>query len=141
MKQEIKTNVQVTITRNSNDEVSIQVIDDLSHAKFLDIRMTLEGFALAVTGLGHVQAPAFIRGLENVGRKKVSEDRVVVCPLNSYTHNREELSNWIRENCKEEGWEIDAPLNSQGSVTRTGDGRAQLRYRVFRFEDVPGVSA
>jgi hypothetical protein len=95
--------------------------------------MTLESFASAITGLSFVEAPAEVRRLDVVGKKKISERRSVICPISTY--DKEILKVWLIENCKEDGWELDAYLGSQNSVGYVKDG-TKLNYSVFRYEQV-----
>jgi hypothetical protein len=47
--------------------------------------------------------------------------------------DREKMSKWIEDNCKEEGWRIDSYLGSQSSIGHR-DGKTVLNYSVYRYE-------
>ena len=121
---------KLTISRNSNDEVAVQIVDALSGARFVDLRLTLEEFAMAITGCAFVPCSGEVRGLDVVGKQKVIEPRTAICPKS--THTREELEQWLVKHCQEEGWTIDPYLHSQHSVSHQGGG-ATLRYSVFKY--------
>lgn len=122
----------LTISRNSSDVVRIQITDDLSGATFAVVSMTPEAFGLAITGLSEQAASIEIRGLDVVGRRRITERRSIECPLDTY--DRGALSAWLAENAKEDGWRIDTHLGSQSSVTRR-DGKTVLNYRAIKYVD------
>lgn len=122
----------VSISRNSNDEVNIRVYDGASRVEFVDISMTLENYALLITGMSRVEAVGEVRGLEYVGKEKFTENRSVECPLDTY--DKAKLQQWLVDNCQEDGWELNTYLGSQGSIGRKGGVRT-LNYSVYRYED------
>ena len=73
-----------------------------------------------------------MRGLEHVGKKKVTEPRTAIAPKSIPSHSRDELRAWLQENRQEDGWIIDSYLGSQNSVTRD-QGETVLRYSVFKY--------
>ena len=125
---------QVTICRSSREEIHIEIMERESRIQFVDLRMTCDAFAKAITGLGAQEATLEVRGLEHVGKKRVREGREIVCPLDTY--DKGVLGAWLRENAKEDGWEIDDYLSSQKSITRV-EGKTLLRYSVEKFIDPP----
>jgi hypothetical protein len=124
---------KVTISRNSHDVIHIQIKDTASGARFVEVHMTPEDFAMAITGLSEIEAPAFVRDLHVVGQNKITEPRTVVCPLD--THEKEVLRAWVQEHCQEPGWQLSAYLGSQTSVAYNHADRTNtLRYSVYRYE-------
>lgn len=123
---------KLTISRRSDDMIYIQITDESSKSRFVELELTTSNFAMAVTGLSHVECKLSVDRLDAVGKEKQVETRKALCPLNTY--DREKLVQWIHQNCWEDGWEIDAYIGSQGSVTRVDDGTL-LRYKVFRYID------
>lgn len=137
MSKEIKT--AISIGRNSLDEVHIRVECRASNSEFVDVVLSYEEFAKALTGLSMVDCHATVRNLGNVGKKKVIEGRKVECPLDTYS--RDVLSKWLTDNCQEEGWTLSAYLGSQTSVSRV-DGKTILNYSVFKYiesDDTPDI--
>lgn len=127
----MKISVDVSIGRNSQDEIKLTFTDNASHVQFLDVRMTPEQFAMAITGLSGIEVQAEARELTVVGKSRIRERRSIECPLDTY--NRAELVEWLKEHGKEDGWTLDAYLGSQGSIARQGN-KTILNYSVFRFE-------
>lgn len=131
----MKINANISISRNSSDEIGISVADEASGITFLDLRLTPQEFAMALTGCAYTDVKAAeVRGMDVVGKRKVVEPRTVVYPGESYG-SREEMRAWLKENGKEEGWIVDSYLGSQSSISRKGD-ETILNYSVYRFEAV-----
>lgn len=131
----MKIKASISIGRSHGDQsdaapVHITLIDEASRIEFFDGNMKLADFASALLGLSRVEIEGELRGMENVGKKRVNESRQIVCPLTTY--KRETLSQWLRENAKEEGWIVDTYLGSQGSVKSHPDGQL-LNYGVTKF--------
>lgn len=127
----MKINVGVSIGRNSKDEIKLTFTDEASNIQFLDVRMTPEQFAMAITGLSGIEVQAEARELEVVGKTRITERRSIECPLDTY--DRKELTEWLKEHGKEEGWIVAPYLGSQSSIARRGD-KVILNYSVYRFE-------
>lgn len=127
---------KLTISRpSSGDErfIRIAIRDELSRSRFVEFEVSLENFALALTGLSEVQGKMTVENLENVGKVRVVETRSIECPLKSFSP-REDFEKWLRENAQESGWIIDSYLRSQSSVERNEHGKTILNYRVYRYE-------
>lgn len=125
-------NVSLTISRNNQDEITIEIQDNASFARFLKVTLTPHDFAMAVTGLSHIKAPASVSQLAVVGMKKITEKRSVICPIDA--HDKEQLRQWLLDTQQEVGWNIDGYLGSQDSVRYRQDSQCELHYRVFRYE-------
>ena len=110
---------KVSIIRDSNDKVNITFRDDASGVKFAKVSLTMEAFGLVITGLVEQEGDLEVRGLQWVGKQRITEQRAIECPLNTYDRN--ELSKWLCDNAQEDGWLLDTYLGSQKSVSRKGD--------------------
>jgi hypothetical protein len=75
---------------------------------------------------------AELRGLEFVGKLRVSEPRRIEYPSND--SNREKMTQWLKDNAQEKGWIVSTYLGSQGSVERK-DGKIFLNYHVTKYID------
>jgi len=124
---------ELSIVRSSDGFIRLSIVDELSHAQFVELKLTYEQFAEAVTGCHTPDIDMEVRGLNRVGKRRVRQSRSVLCPLNVY--NRELLQTWLVENCQEEGWTIDTYLGSQSS-TKSVDGGTLLNYAVFKYVEV-----
>ena len=123
----------VTISRCSDNKVYISLEDDLSGVKFVEVALALEDYAMLITGCAYVEGEVSYNNLSAVGKIEVSEKRSVNCPHSAWT-DKTVLSNWLKENCKEEGWTISTYLGSQGSV-KSVEGGCVLNYTVYKYVD------
>ena len=116
--------------------IRVKVTDEESRVVFLEMEFLPDEFMRALTGMGYTgAAKSEVRGLEYVGKKKITETRQAIY-LGSSFDEREKVVAWLESNCQEEGWIIDSYLGSQGSINRQG-GKTVLNYRVFRYEAQP----
>jgi hypothetical protein len=130
----------VTISRvgSSKDEdvIRISFRDEISRTVFAEAILSPGDFAKAITGLSEVDADISVYRLETVGKKKVVEQREIVCPF--YYKNDNEYKEWLIANAQEEGYLLDTYLGSKGSITLLYDKledkhRALLRYKVIKY--------
>ena len=124
---------KATISRNSNDIVTPQVRDFNSRNQFVSSEFTLEQYALLVTGLAEIQCNMEVKRLDTVGKIKISEERTITCPRIDL--NKEQYRKWIKENFKDEGWEINAIMILS---VNTKDG-AILRFYVSKYVDPDSI--
>lgn len=129
----------ITISRPSygdgREKIRICVRDKASRGEFCEILVDYADFAKALTGLSETPMDFTCRGLENVGKKRVVEQRRIAAPGDGL-HKREFMQNWLLENAQEPGWQINSYLGSQSSITRDHDtGIYYLNYSVFKFVD------
>ena len=64
----MKSDTSLTISRNSKDEIRIQVRDETSRNNFVTISISLEDFAFAITGLSEIKCSAEVKRLDIVGK-------------------------------------------------------------------------
>jgi hypothetical protein len=133
----VNINCKISIGRRSDGAIVITVQDESSHAQFLELEMTPENFALALTGLALTEARGTVRNLGSVGRHRIVETREAIYPRSSAYDSREKMRAWLEANCQEDGWLLDTYLGSQSSVRRDEAGNVVLRYRVIRYADSP----
>jgi len=120
-------NYSVTISRNSKDMVNIAVKDEISKIRFLELSLTLEDFGWLMTGMSEIKSEGVVKGLQYVGKTKVSEDRLVEYPQ-YLEFNEVGIRAWIEANCQEEGWLLDSYLGSNGSVKN-----GVAKYSVYKY--------
>jgi len=133
----MKLNLKLSISRPSDGGISIRIEDELSRIEFIDASISLEEFAEAITGLSSRPMTAEVRGLEFVGRKRATEARSIVCPLDTY--DKKVLEQWLKDSAQEEGWMVNTYLGSQSSVRRWQDGQIVLNYSVTKYVDPEAV--
>lgn len=122
--------VTVTISRSSDYKIRIYIRDDNSRMEIARVTLSLEEFAKAITSMP-ASGTAEYRGLDVVGKTKIIEARSVEYPHYGYG-KREDMSQWLEDNCQEKGWILDTYLGSQGSVA-IRDGKTILHYSVMKW--------
>lgn len=135
----MKYNGKVTMGRptlgDGKECVRLQIWDNASRQTFVEVELTLDNFARALTGQARIECTFDTRGLAHVGRERLVMPRTVELE-NTSGMSRKELEAWLLDNCREPGWYVDPYLGSQGSQTYN-NGKTQLHYRVFKYVE-PG---
>lgn len=115
---------KITISRysNSNDaepiHISIQENDSL--VEFVNISMTLEDFAMALTGLGHTDCGLEFRGLDKIGKVREHKiERVYVGDEYQFTNER---AKELMKAFEVDEWEGSA-YDLRNSHNQTKDGK------------------
>jgi len=122
----------ISISRWNEGTIHVEVRDVLSRAKFVEATMSPKAFANAVTGLAEQVAELEVRGLEYVGKRKVTEKRQIVCPLE--WQSKDEYTQWLIQNAQEDGWILNTYLGSQDSVQYGAvTAGCVLNYSVFKY--------
>jgi len=125
---------KVTISRSTSnfadDVINLRISDEKSSIEFVDLKISLSDFALAITGLSSISAQGEVRGLERIGKERVYESRSINCPIKSY--NKEILREWLEKNAQEDGWILNSYLGSQNSVAHKDDCTI-LNYSVTKY--------
>mgnify|MGYP004703519991 CR=1 FL=1 len=123
---------KVTISRASNDKIYIRIIDSASRVEFAEVAMTVEDFGYAITGLSEQEGELKVRGLELVGKHKITEPRSIECPITGY--DKTLFRKWLDEHAQEDGWMVNNYLGSQSSVLYK-EGKTILNYSVVKYDD------
>lgn len=123
---------EMHIGRTSHGMIHIEIKDETSGVKFLNMEIALEQFAMLITGAVQSHLPMAVKGLGIVGKQKIREVRQIVCPLDSY--HKPKLEAWLIENAQEDGWILNHQLGSQSSVKSVGN-ESILSYSVHKYVD------
>lgn len=126
-----RVNGKITISRwhgnqEPRDGITIEVTDETSGIRFLEVGMTLEAFAQAVTGLSHQPCEIELRGIENVG--KVRELKTEVVPFNYSSDKPAALAPF-----EVDGWKGYA--GDLGNPHKVADGGYRVSFT--RYVDAP----
>jgi hypothetical protein len=128
-----KLSIHRTTCSHEEDFISIEVADEASGLQFLSLEVSIANFGAAVTGLSHQECRGRARGLQYVGKKRITEKRQAIAPRE---HDRDKLRQWLIDNKQEDGWLIDAYLGSQSSIRHNADDTVTLYYSVYKFVEV-----
>lgn len=122
---------RITLTRNTRDIVTIRIKDDNSRQQITEVSMTLENFALLMTGPYEVECQhETTEDVSNIGKTKVIESRSIVAPHLGY--GKEAYTEWLENNGQEDGWTLSLYLGSQRSIVFE-DGSVTLNYNVYKY--------
>lgn len=99
-------NGKITISRYSSNydmerPVRIRIEDGNSGINFIEIALTLEDFANAVTGMGYVECQFEVRGLDKIGKRR--EVKTEVVKTKSYNVSKEEKLDLLKP-FEVDGW-------------------------------------
>ena len=123
---------RVTISRDSRDMINIKLKDNSSRLNITEISLSLENYALLITGLSEVECMhETTTDVSNVGKTKVIENRSIQAPCLGYS--KDVYEEWLEKNGQEDGWELNLYLSSQRSIVHKDD-EVTLNYTVYRYE-------
>lgn len=132
MKGKISITRSMSNTDNSTP-ITIEVEDCDSGANFLEIHMTLEDFAKAITGHGYIDCELKTRGLDHVG--KVAERSEIVFEIGDYPFETEKQM--VYEDALlacPAGWIVVNYFGSRDSIWWEGKKRF-ARAKIMRWLD------
>lgn len=133
-------NGKISLSRQNRadgeDVMHLLVMDDDSRIAVLELKLTMEDFAYLITGSENISTSGSRVTINpNVGKKKITEPRKMW-----YTgpdiYDRAFMEEWLVNNYKEPGWEVNPYLGSQGSIRRASDGNKYLYFSVYKYESV-----
>ena len=99
------TVVTLGVSRTNNNVVNLQISDAHSGDRLTEVKISLENYALLLTGLHGVQAIASVNEGCNIAKKRTTE-RVLMPKVNSYDKDviKEAVHKHFEENYKDSGW-------------------------------------
>ena len=133
--------ISIHRTQNSMgpDVMHLVLRDDTSRINFAEVSMTLEAFALAVTGLAGVPCEIEVDGLEYVGMRKETASHEFPIPCNVYDANRNELARQEARRTCPAGWIPGDYFNSQDSFFTRGE-QTWARCTIRRYVAKEGAA-
>lgn len=104
-------------------QINIHVEDDQAGVRFLEIVISLENFAKAITGQGGIDCNLKIRALSKVGLIREHKSMRVFVPDHAYS-DREEVAGGAVRKAESDGWigRIDDAHNHHKIAERTDAG-------------------
>lgn len=131
-------NAKITISRPYGGDsryIRIAVRDDDACIEFLELKISLENFSEALTGLGNTECEMVTRGLENVGKLREQDTLVFPMPESDYS-NRKEVAAFVAQKQAPEGWTADSYFDSQDSFQTINDVE-MAKTQILRWVDKP----
>ena len=130
-------NARVTISRSNQNRMTFRITDDDAVVRFCEFDMSLEDFALAITGLAEMRVTAVVQGLQKVGLTRITEPAEVEVP-EEIGSSRRDIEAWLIANHQRPGWELRETLGSQSSIRyRDGKTFARFVYHMWIEKEVP----
>ena len=127
-------------TSKQHNTITISVIDEDSRIAVVELSLTLEQFALAITGVSitEVKGETWLND-ERVGKIKINKTVTVEAPKD-LVYNRDVYSQWLRDNYElPKGWFSDFYLGSQGSIKSIGSSlesrKVLLTFHIYTYAD------
>ena len=80
MSETLKGRINIARTSSNRDNpvpIRIEITDETSRVRFLDVRLSLEALALALTGMGEVECVFELHGVDKVGMVAESKTEVI----------------------------------------------------------------
>jgi len=127
---------KITISRphgGGSNFIRISVRDDDAGVEFLVLKISLENFAEALTGLCNTECAMEAHGLENVGKRK-ERDSITFPMPESNCSNRKLVAASEADKQTPDGWFASDYFSSQDSFF-TQDGVAMAKTQIFRWVD------
>jgi hypothetical protein len=134
-------------TTQGDGYISLELTDPVSGIQFVDLQISFEDFGKIVGSGRSAVVAGELRGLQYVGKTRVTERRSILCPPEAVPEfgKTEDYEKWLRENAQEEGWLVSSYLGSRDSKksvfteggwsTRKFLG-TRLHYHVTKYVDV-----
>jgi hypothetical protein len=120
----LKGNITIGSVYSNHEEayVSLRVEDGTSSVEFLEVKLSYEAFAHALTGRGHVPCEIKVRGLELIGRKRLHKTVLVPVPDGNWSTHKKRAERAIKE-LEVDGWHgrVDDALNNHNLSGKLGD--------------------
>jgi len=126
------------ISYSNRNSVGIEIKDDNSRIKFLDIEMSCENFGKLLSGMSYIECDFEIKDINKVGMKKIVEEMIFEMPDYYEYENRKFIAYNIVKNgieVKNQGWEINDSLNSKDSFYEE-DGIEYCKMRIAKWVDI-----
>ena len=123
----------VTIGRDSHGRVNIRIKDESSRQTVCEVRLTLEDYAMILTGMSEVEGIVEYGKLSVVGKRKVTERRTLEIKCSDKDKLREHLLDMYRHDTE---WTVDPYLSRQTSIEPLHrDGLYRVNYSVYKYVD------
>ena len=116
------------------DYVSIEVKDENACVKLLRLKMSMENFAQAITGLHSTECVGEVSGLDKVGKKHENRDFSFELPEGTKFRDKTAAVKAVMEACPK-GWTPDISFSSQNSFY-SADGKEWARTTIRRWVEI-----
>ena len=141
MKLTGRINISRTSGGDESTPIRIEIVDDASHCRVVEVRMTCEGFAEAITGRGHVPCELEFYPEAPIGKIHEHKTEVVMIPKTSdYSpRSRTKSAKLAMKPLEVDGWtgNVDDFMNHH----RHNGGRSTKTHDAYNVNFVRYVDA
>ena len=125
------------ISRCSDGTFSLELTDNLSGVRVVEMRLSALQFASAITS-SYTEVKAKYGFLPAVGKKYETKTKQVTVPTETW--KKEVLVDLLIKHAEvDEGWHLDTYLNRQGQLKNDGPGKTIITYSIYRFVEPEDV--
>ena len=137
----MKINAKITLLINQ-DGLHLTMDDDDAVICFLDVRLTPQQTVEALSRLAHVPCECEVRGLNLVGKKRLSQKlSFEFAAGHSYGEERQKLATSKAKEVCPEGWKPDTYFGSQNSFSYNHDtGVTTAHTTAYKWVDIEKVT-
>jgi hypothetical protein len=129
-----KIPVTISVSKEENERMSIELMDQMSRVRFLHLDLSMEEFGKLIAGITTPNCKVEVKDLHLIGKSFITEEREIEVPyMGSIPTVYESL---LAKNKVEDGWMIDSRLRSPGAITKKGN-KAKIRFNVFKYSGDP----
>jgi len=130
--QELDLMITISRVRGSDDPyIAVEITDDTSGMTFVCMKLALDAFAEAVTGLSCVHGSGEVNGLDRVGKKMEHKTFEFSLGKTGVFRDKEAAQKIVQKKCPK-GWTPDDSFNSQNSFFDK-DGERWARCIIRRW--------
>lgn len=129
----------ISISRRTGDgyenTICIEIKDDSSRNRFIDVKMSLADFAAAISGCSEMPIQFEVRCLDSIGKTKETEAASINIPKNMKFSSREDIRKYLQAYHQRDGWVLDDYLGSQTSIKHIESDEffAVANIKYFRY--------
>jgi len=126
---------RITILFDRDNRTTIEIYDGDACIRFVQVTMTNDQVASALSRLGHTPCIVEVRGLDCVGKKREHKSFEFEIPFGEPWHEGyvDRVCEAVKEKCPQ-GWEPDLSFSSQDSFFDK-DGKRWARTTIRRWVD------
>ena len=132
---------KITISRvnggGSGDWISVDIHDSESATTFVEIKMSMEDFAYAITGHGRMPCKYELNSIDRIGLKKEVKSEVISIPLSvSILTANNYVINELLSQHETDGWQANRrDLLNVRNIVKTDDVAKFIRVSFSRYVD------
>lgn len=129
---------RITSNIEEVDYLTLQLKDESSRVRFLEVRIPFTSFVMALTGMMEEPITFYLYHTEHIGKVRETKEETVLVPRHTYA-DRETIARLALEPYEVDGWVgylPDALNHTHRTVERAPEGN-RMRVSFHRYVDPP----